>query len=141
MYDLGRNSPNTKDGASRDDGDITGSSSSGIVSLTIDAYHTHNRDCDKTISTASDTNVIPPTDYKETDIAVGYLILFTYIAKVRLFLSMALVLSVGYLRIPEDANRNMPTHRPSASYTKSGLRTTLLTSRVCSMVLVQNIHR
>jgi len=39
---------------------------------------------------------------EETVIAVGYLILFTYIAKVRLFVHGPRTLSVAYTRIPED---------------------------------------
>jgi hypothetical protein len=103
---------------------------------------------------------------EETVIAVGYLILFAYIAKVRTLLrgmifnfqnffflwgafrwsicegdELPLFIVVESNRM--DADRNMHVHdcRPSAFRTRSGRRTTLLASRACSTARVTSTHR
>src|SRR5712691_7837565 len=58
VYDPGGNSPNTENGATRDDGDITSSSSSGIVSRAADIHHSFDCDRDKTPFTTADVDPV-----------------------------------------------------------------------------------
>jgi hypothetical protein len=76
---------------------------------------------------------------EETVIAVGYLILFAYIGKVRLCLVHERRHSHG--RVYASADQNVLARRSFASRIKSGPRTTLLASRAYSMVRAQSTRR